>query len=207
MRPSPIPALSGAFLALATAIAATAAMATASVGQTAPNFTLKDLDGRAVSLAAFRGKHVVLEWHNPGCPFVQKHYNSGNMQNLQNKYESGDTVWLTINSTHPGHQDYLDNGKMKAHLSAKKAAPDAYLTDTEGTVGLSYGAKATPHMYVINPTGVLVYAGAIDDKRGTDPAEIRSAKNYVVAALDESKAGKPVTVATSAPYGCSVKYK
>ena len=204
MKTCLISACSAALLALS--VSGTA-MAAATVGQPAPNFTLNDLNGKRVSLADYKGKHVVLEWQNPGCPFVQKHYDSGNMQQLQNKYDAKDTVWLSINSTHPSHQDYQSNEKMSAYLASKKAAPDAYMPDTDGSVGLSYGAKTTPHMYVINPAGVLVYAGAIDDKRGTNPAEIARAKNYVVAALDESKAGKPVSAATSQPYGCSVKYK
>ncbi len=207
MSTLPTSILSSTFFALAATLAPAAAMAGATPGQAAPDFSLQDLDGKTVRLADFKGKHVVLEWHNPGCPFVQKHYNSGNMQSLQNKYDASDTVWLTINSTNTAHQDYLGNDRMKALLSDKKAAPDAYLPDTEGTVGLRYGARATPHMYVINPAGVLVYAGAIDDRRGTDVAEIRTAKNYVVAALEESKAGKTVAVASTTPYGCNVKYK
>ncbi len=179
----------------------------ASVGQPAPDFTLTDLNGKAVKLADYKGKHVVLEWHNPACPFVMKHYDSNNMQSLQNKYDAKDTVWLSINSTNPTHQDFLSNDKLKGYVSEKKAAPDSYMTDADGKVGQLYGAKTTPHMYVINPAGMLVYAGAIDDKRGTNKEEIKTAKNFVVAALEESKASKPVSVASSTPYGCSVKYK
>jgi hypothetical protein len=150
---------------------------------------------------------VVLEWHNPACPFVMKHYDSNNMQSLQNKYDARDTVWLTINSTNPTHQDYMSSDKLKGYIAEKKGAPDSYMTDADGKVGLMYGAKTTPHMYIINPAGMLVYAGAIDDKRGTNTADIKTAKNFVVAALEESKSNKPVSVATSTPYGCSVKYK
>ena len=197
------------FLATLTAAAfATAAFANAAtIGQQAPDFTLTDLNGKAVKLADFKGKHVVLEWHNPACPFVVKHYDSGNMQSLQNKYDAKDTVWLSINSTNPAHQDYMSNDKLKGYLADKKAAADSYMPDTDGKVGQLYGAKTTPHMYIINPTGTLVYAGAIDDKRGSKQEEIKIAKNHVVAALDESRSGKPVTTALTTPYGCSVKYK
>ena len=187
-------------LIVGTALAAT-------VGSPAPDFTLADVNGKAVKLADFKGKHVVLEWHNPACPFVVKHYDSNNMQLLQNKYDTKDTVWLTINSTNPSHKEYLPNEKLKAYVADKKAAPDNYMTDADGKVGQAYAAKTTPHMYVINPAGMLVYAGAIDDKRGTNKDEILTAKNFVVAALDESKAGKAVSAATSTPYGCSIKYK
>ncbi len=184
----------------------TAAFAAATVGKPAPDFTLNNLDGKPVQLADYKGKHVVLEWHNPGCPFVQKHYDSNNMQSLQNKYDAKDTVWLSVNSTNTGHQDYLPNAKMKGYLADKKAAPDAYVTDTDGKIGQAYGARTTPHMYVINPAGMLVYAGAIDNKPGTSRDEIKTAKNFVVAALEESKAGKAVSTANTQPYGCSVKY-
>jgi peroxiredoxin len=179
----------------------------ATVGQPAPNFSLTDINGKVVKLADFKGKHVVLEWHNPACPFVVKHYDSSNMQSLQNKYDAKDTVWLSVNSTNPTHQDYMSNDKLKGYIADKKATPDFYMTDADGKVGQAYAAKTTPHMYVINPVGMLVYAGAIDDKRGTKQDEIKTAKNFVVAALDESKAGKPVTSASTQPYGCSVKYK
>jgi peroxiredoxin len=193
------------------AVAATlfsgAAFASATVGKPAPDFTLTDVNGKAVKLADFKGKHVVLEWHNPACPFVVKHYDSNNMQGLQNKYDAKDTVWLTINSTNPSHQDFMANDKLKSYIGDKKAAMDNYVTDADGKVGQSFGAKTTPHMYVINPAGMVVYAGAIDDKRGTKADEVKTAKNFVVAALDESRAGKPVTTASTQPYGCSVKYK
>ena len=183
------------------------ACATASVGKPAPDFTLTDLNGNAVKLLDFKGKHVVLEWHNPNCPFVAKHYDSGNMPALQSKYDAKDTVWLTINSTHPSYSDFVSGEKLKNYLAEKNASPDAYLIDAEGKVGAEYAAKTTPHMYVINPAGMLVYAGAIDDKRSTNVADIKTAKNYLVAAVDESKAGKPVSTPTTTPYGCSVKYK
>ena len=183
------------------------AWATASVGKAAPDFTLADLNGKAVKLADFKGKHVVLEWHNPNCPFVVKHYDSGNMPALQSRYDSKDTIWLTINSTHSSYPDYMSGDKLKTYLAEKKASPDAYMIDAEGKVGMEYAAKTTPHMYVINPAGILVYAGAIDDKRSTNLADVKTAKNYLIAAVDESKAGKPLSVATTQPYGCSVKYR
>lgn len=189
-----------AFTAAATANAVT-------IGQPAPDFSLSDLNGKAVKLSDFKGRHVVLEWHNPACPFVVKHYDSGNMQSLQNKYDAKDTVWLSINSTNPTHQDYMPADKLKGYIADKKATPDNYMADADGKVGQLYGAKTTPHMYIINPAGMLVYGGAIDDKRGSKQEEIKTAKNFVVAALDESRAGKSVTTASTTPYGCSVKYK
>ena len=188
-------------------VAAAVANATATVGQPAPAFTLKDTNGKAVNLADYKGKTVVLEWHNPECPFVKKHYDSANMQNLQSKYTRDGIVWLAVSSTEPSHQDYKKPAALNAILKSSNASPTAYLIDESGATGKAYGAKTTPHMYVINSQGTLVYAGGIDDKRSTNIADIKTAKNYVVAALDELKAGKSVSVTTSAPYGCSVKYK
>jgi peroxiredoxin len=182
------------------------ALAAAVVGQPAPAFTAKDLSGKPVSLADLKGKTVVLEWNNFGCPFVQKHYKSHNMQALQKKY-GADVVWLTINSTHSGHQDYESPAQLAKALAGFGAAPAHYLMDEPGTVGLAYGAKVTPHMYVIDPAGKVVYNGAIDDKRSTDVADVKTSKNYVAAALDEMKAGKPVSNASNAPYGCTIKYR
>ena len=196
-----------ALSALAASLFAASVFAAANVGQPAPDFSLTDLTGKAVKLSDFKGKHVVLEWNNPHCPFVVKHYDSGNMPGLQSKYDAKDTVWLTLNSTHPSHQDFMSAEKLKGYLNDKKATPDAYLADPDGKVGQSYAAKTTPHMYVINPAGMVVYAGAIDDKRSTNVADVKTAKNYVVAAMDESKAGKPVTTAGTQAYGCSIKYK
>lgn len=197
--------IAAAVSTLTSALFAVSAFA-ATVGKPAPDFALTDINGKAVKLTDFKGKHVVLEWHNPACPFVVKHYDSGNMQGLQNKYEAKDTVWLSINSTNAKHQDYMSSDKLKGYIADKKAMPDSYMIDADGKVGKAYAAKTTPHMYVINPVGMLVYAGAIDDKRGTKQEEIKTAKNFVVAALDESKAGKPVAIASNQPYGCSVKY-
>ena len=183
-----------------------AAFANAPVGKPAPAFTVSDLDGKTVNLADYKGKTVVLEWHNFGCPFVQKHYRSGNMQALQKKYGS-DVVWLAVNSTHKGASDWTDPPVLTRQLKDAGAVPARYLVDEPGTMGMAYGAKTTPHMYIIDPSGKVVYNGAIDDKRSTDVADVKTAKNYVAAALDEMKAGKPVSVATTAPYGCTVKYR
>ena len=183
-----------------------AAFGSAPAGQPAPAFTAIDLAGKPVNLADYKGKTVVLEWHNFGCPFVQKHYRSGNMQALQKKYGS-DVVWLAVNSTHKSSSDYTEPAKLTSQLQGFNATPAHYLMDEPGAMGLAYGAKTTPHMYIIDPAGKVVYNGAIDDKRSTNVEDVKTAKNYVVAALDEMKAGKPVTVATTTPYGCTVKYR
>ena len=188
-------------------VAVAAAHANATVGLPAPGFALSDTNGKAVNLADYKGKTVVLEWHNPECPFVKKHYDSANMQSLQTKYTKDGVVWLAVNSTEPGHQEYKKPDVMNGILKSSKASPTAYLMDESGSMGKSYGARTTPHMYIINPQGTLVYAGGIDDKRSANIADIKSAKNFVAAALDEMKAGKPVSVSTATPYGCSVKYK
>ena len=192
-------------IALLFASTAFAALANAPAGSQAPAFTVTDISGKPVSLADYKGKTVVLEWHNFGCPFVQKHYQSGNMQSLQKKYGT-DVVWLAVNSTSKKASDYTEPAKLSAQLKAANAAPADYLMDDPGVMGRTYGAKTTPHMFIIDPNGKVAYNGAIDDKRSTDMEDIKTAKNYVVAALDEMKAGKPVTVAATAPYGCSVKY-
>ena len=192
--------------AFAFAFASTASVAV-TVGQPAPAFVLSDTNGKLVNLSDYKGKTVVLEWHNPECPFVKKHYDSANMQGLQSKYTKDGVVWLALSSTEPGHQDYKKPDVLNGLLKTSKAAPTAYLMDENGATGKAYGAKTTPHMYIINAQGTLVYAGGIDDKRSANIADIKGAKNYVAVALDEMKAGKPVTVSTSTPYGCSVKYK
>ncbi|HEY2628677.1 MAG TPA: redoxin family protein [Usitatibacter sp.] len=182
-----------------------AAIAAAPPGQTAPSFTLTDLDGKPAKLEDYKGKTVVLEWNNFGCPFVQKHYRSGNMQALQKKY-ANDVAWLTVNSTNKSNSDYQAPAKLTDELAGFHAQPARYLMDDPGTVGSAYGAKTTPQMFIIDPSGKIVYNGAIDDKRSTDVADVKTAKNYVVAALEEMKAGKAVSVASTTPYGCSVKY-
>lgn len=179
---------------------------TATVGQPAPAFELVDAKGRAVKLSDFKGRHVVLEWTNPGCPFVVKHYGAQNMQGLQKEAKAKDVVWLSISSTAPGHADYLAPGALAAQYQVWGASPTALLLDDSGKVGRTYGARTTPHMYVVDPKGVLVYAGGIDDKRSANPEDVKGARNYVRAALGESLAGKPVSTPSAAPYGCSIKY-
>lgn len=183
-----------------------AVLASAAAGQPAPAFTVADLSGKPVNLADYKGKTVVLEWHNFGCPFVQKHYRSGNMQALQKKY-ANDVVWLAVNSTHRSSSDYTEPAKLTKQLNDFGAAQVKYLMDEPGTAGMAYGAKTTPHMYIIDPAGKLVYNGAIDDKRSTNLEDVKTAKNYVVAALEEMKAGKPVSTPSTMPYGCTVKYR
>jgi peroxiredoxin len=191
-----------------TALAVIAAPASAApvVGKPAPNFKLADANGKAVSLSDFRGKTVVLEWHNPGCTFVKKHYGSGNMQKAQAAAAKDGVVWLTINSGAPGKQGHMSGAEAKALLAQSGARPAAYLLDPRGVVGKVYDAKTTPHMYVVNKAGTLVYAGGIDDKPTANPADVTSARNHVLAALSEIKAGKAVSVTASRPYGCAVKY-
>ncbi len=193
-------------LATTLALAASAAFATATVGQPAPAFTATDASGKTVSLADFKGKHVVLEWVNPGCPFVVKHYSSGNMQGTQKDATAKGVVWLAVNSTAADAGDYKKPAEMAQWMQAQKAAATATLMDADGKVGRAYGARTTPHMYIVDPQGKLVYAGGIDDKPSTSVADIPGATNYVKAALNETLAGKPVTQASTRPYGCSVKY-
>ena len=194
-----------AFTALSVVIAAPVSAA-AVVGKPAPNFTLADVNGKAVTLSQFRGKTVVLEWNNPECPFVKKHYGSGNMQKAQAAAAGDGVVWLSINSGAPGKQGHMSGGEAKAFVASAGARPTAYLLDHRGVVGKAYDAKTTPHMYIVNNAGTLVYAGGIDDKPTPRPADIEGARNHVLAALSELKAGKAVSVATSRPYGCAVKY-
>lgn len=193
-----------ALLALAPWLSAEALAA--SVGQAAPGFELKDASGKSVKLADFKGKFVVLEWTNPGCPFVVKHYSSQNMQSLQKDSMAQGVVWLNISSTARGHSDHLEPAALVQQYKEWGSTPSAMLMDDDGTVGKAYGARTTPHMYVIDPKGTLVYAGGIDDKRTANPADVKTAKNFVRVALGEAMAGKPVSTPTAAPYGCSVKY-
>ena len=176
------------------------------VGKAAPAFSAVDAQGKTRSLAEFKGKTVVLEWTNEGCPYVQKHYGSGAMQALQRKAAADGVVWLTLVSSAPGKQGYLDAGAAKAWKTKQKAAYSALLLDPKGEVGRAYEAKTTPHMYIVDPAGTLVYMGGIDDKPTPDPASLKGARNYVTAALADLKAGRPVAEAATRPYGCSVKY-
>jgi peroxiredoxin len=177
-----------------------------SVGDGAVDFTLPGIDEKMVTLSDYNGKTVVLEWVNHGCPFVKKHYNSGNMQGLQRAYTQKGVVWLSICSSAPGKQGYFKAEKWLELTTEKGASPTAVLLDLEGDVGRQYGAKTTPHMYVINPEGALVYKGAIDDRPSADPQDVATAHNYLSAALEETLAGEEVSVASTQPYGCSVKY-
>ncbi len=179
----------------------------ATVGQPAPAFTLTDLDGTSHNLSDFKGKTVVLEWVNPECPFVVKHYEkSGNLPALQKAATADGVIWLLINSAAPGKQGDFDAAKAKAWMEKTNAAATAYLRDVDGKVGKAYDAKTTPQMYVINADGVLVYNGAIDSIRSTKAADIAKSENYVTAALAAVKAGEPVATPVTQPYGCSVKY-
>lgn len=190
----------------AAAAASSAAMAAAVVGQPAPAFTAVDTAGKTVSLADFKGRHVVLEWTNPGCPFVQKHYGSANMQATQKAATAKGVVWLTINSTAADAEDYKPPQAMAAWMQQQKAAATATLMDADGKLGRAYGARTTPHMYLIDPAGKLVYAGAIDSRASANPAHIKTSTNYIAQAVDESLAGKPLSLTTTQAYGCSIKY-
>jgi peroxiredoxin len=185
---------------------AQAAFGAPAVGKPAPDFSIQDVSGKSHRLSDYKGKYVVLEWTNPGCPFVQKHYRSQNMQNLQKAWTAKNVVWLSINSTHPSHADYQSPDQAGAYMKKVGAAPSALLMDSDGKVGTSYAARTTPHMFVIDPQGKLIYAGAIDDRRSTDVEDVKTAKNFIVVALTEALGGKPVTTASTQPYGCSVKY-
>ena len=189
---------------MAILVVAGAAEAQQVVGRPAGNFRTTDADGKAVSLSDYRGRTVVLEWNNPGCPFVQKHYGSGNMQRTQAIAKAAGAVWLSINSGAPGKQGHMSGPETKAFVAKQKASPTSYLLDPAGRIGRGYGAKTTPHMYVIDGQGVLRYQGAIDDKPTADRADIAGARNHVTAALTELKAGKPVSVADTRPFGCTV---
>ncbi len=192
---------------VAVSVAITPALAAPQIGKPAPNFKLNNANGEVVTLSSFKGKTVVLEWNNPECPFVQKHYESGNMQKTQAAALAGGAVWLSINSSAPGNQGHMSAAQAKAVVAEQKARPSAYLLDPTGVVGKGYDAKTTPHIYVINQAGTLVYNGGIDDKPTKYKDDIKNARNHVLAALGELKAGKPVSVPASRPYGCAVKYK
>ncbi len=179
--------------------------AQAVIGQAAPALQAVDASGKAVNLADFKGKTVVLEWVNPGCPFVKKHYGSGNMQATQKAAAGQGVVWLTVSSTAPSHQDYKKPAELAAWMAEQKAASTLVMDDS-GAVGKAWGAKTTPHLFIVNPAGQVVYNGAIDSKPSANPADIPGATNYVTAALGELKAGQPIAKASTQPYGCSIKY-
>jgi len=198
---------SGALLAAPWALSlASPAFAAVAVGQDAPDFSATDTAGKTRKLSDYKGKLVVLEWTNPGCPFVQKHY-SGNMQGLQKEFSGKGVIWLVINSTETGSGDYLAPAKLADWMRDKQAAATATLMDESGKIGQLYGARTTPHMYIVSPQGQLVYAGAIDSIPSGRVDDIKTATNYVRQGLSEALGGKAISMPTSRAYGCSIKYK
>jgi len=191
---------------LSALVAGTAQAASAIVGQAAPDFTGTDALGKSHKLSDFKGKHVVLEWTNPNCPFVVKHY-GGNMQALQTEFTRKGVVWLSVNSTNKQSRDYLAPAKLTTWQLEKKASASAMLMDDSGDIGLLYNAKTTPHMYIVNPQGVLIYAGAIDSVASANSEDIKTATNYIRQGLNEALGGKAISVAATRPYGCFLKYK
>src|ERR1700749_1077266 len=179
----------------------------AQIGSQAPNFHATDSNGKTQSLDQYKGKYVVLEWHNHDCPYTIKHYKSGNMQSLQKEWTAKGVIWFTVISSAPGTQGYMTAAQEKAYITRTGTQPTAVLLDPKGTIGHLYDAKTTPNMFVIDPTGKLIYAGAIDDHATTDPGDVKSSKNYVSAALTEAMAGQQVATSYTRPYGCSVKYQ
>jgi peroxiredoxin len=192
-------------LPLSLALAASAAWAI-NAGTTAPEFSVSDANGKTVKLSDYKGKFVVLEWTNPECPFVRAQYGAETMQALQKEAGGKDVVWLSVNSTNQANGEYKTGAQMRQWMAQKNAAQTAILIDSTSATGRAYDAKTTPHMFVIDPAGKIVYAGAIDDKRSARESDRKTANNYVRAALTEAMAGKPVSVANTTPYGCSVKY-
>lgn len=195
-----------AFLLLSPALAPAVAQAAPEIGKPAPDFSATDLDGKPVKLSDLKGKIVVLEWTNPECPFVHKHYDTGSMQQTQKTATAKGVEWISIVSSAPQREGYMTPEQAKAVLAEKGAAPSAEILDSSGEIGRLYDARTTPHMFVIDAAGTLVYAGAIDDKPTPNPATLEGAKNYVLAALGDLEAGRPVATAQTQPYGCSVKY-
>ncbi len=191
-------------------IAASSALIAAdspAVGTTAPDFSLTDSKGKTQTVSQYKGKYIVLEWFSPECPFVKKHYGSGNMQKLQEEFTAKGVVWLSIDSSAPGLEGNLTAEQANSKMAEWKTKQTAFLLDPDGKAGRTYGAKNTPHMFVINPEGRIVYEGAIDSKASPNPSDIASSTNYVKVALEESQAGKTVSNPNTKPYGCSVKYK
>lgn len=193
-------------LGVALLLACAGMVSAAQVGKPAPAFSARDLDGKTVALAGLKGKVVVLEWHNKGCPFVVKHYGSGNLPALQAKWTAKGVVWISIVSSAPGKEGFCTPDDARADIAATKTAVTAMLLDPEGKIGRAYGAKCTPHMFIVNPRGVLAYNGAIDDRPTADTSDISGAVNYVDQALTELLAGKKISVSTTTPYGCGIKF-
>jgi peroxiredoxin len=198
--------LSGLVLGAVASLALSGVAQQARVGAPAPEFKATDSQGKTEALGQFHGKYVVLEWHNQGCPYTRKHYVSGNMQALQKEWTAKGVAWFTVISSAPGQQGYVTPAQENDYVARMHAAPTAVLLDTFGTVGRLYNAKTTPEMFVIDPSGKLIYSGAIDDRPTPDPDDVRGAHNYVSDALTEAMAGKPVATTYTRPYGCSVKY-
>jgi len=194
-------------VALCTVGLATHLALAVAVGGPAPDFTGKGSDGKDYKLSDYKGKFVVLEWYNRDCPFIHKHYDSGNMQSLQDTYGKKGVVWFEIASSAKGKEGYMTATEMQENRIKNKTKADATLMDPDATIARLYEAKTTPHMFIVDPKGVLIYQGAIDDHNSADADDIPKSKNYVATALDEALAGKPVTTASTHPYGCSVKYK
>lgn len=194
-------------LRLGIVLALMASAFAAKVGDPAPGFTSVDSNGKQQHLADYRGKFVVLEWHNQGCPYTRKHYESGNMQRLQKEWTAKGVVWFTVISSAPGTQGFVTPTQENEYLKTMNAAPTAVLMDPGGSLGHLYAAKTTPQMFIIDPSGTLIYNGAIDDHPTSDQSDIAGSKNYVAAALQEAMNGKPVADPATRPYGCSVKYK
>jgi peroxiredoxin len=193
-------------IALLSLFSAAVAASAARVGDPAPNFNATDSQGKTQNLAEYRGKYVVLEWTNNGCPYTRKHYESGNMQSLQKEWTNKGVVWLSVLSSAPGEQGYMTAAQENQYVAREHASPTAVLLDPKGSIGHEYDAKTTPHMFVIDPSGKLIYEGAIDDHATPDPSDIKSSKNYVSDALSEAMAGKQVSTSHTRPYGCSIKY-
>jgi peroxiredoxin len=193
-------------LALCSVVALVVTALAVKVGDPAPGFTSVDSNGKQQKLSDYKGKYVVLEWHNQGCPYTKKHYDSGNMQRLQKEWTAKGVVWLTVISSAPGKQGFVTPAQENEYVKKMNAVPTAVLMDPAGTLGRLYDAKTTPQMFIIDPKGTLVYQGAIDDKPTSDTADIPRSKNYVNLALTEIMAGKPVSEPATRPYGCSVKY-
>lgn len=196
-----------AFAALLFAFASVpAAHAALTTGEAAPDFSLPDTAGQSHSLAEHKGSYVVLEWINHDCPFVKKHYDSGNMQQLQSEYTRKGVVWYSVASSAPEKQGHYTAEQWNELSAEKKSAASGVLLDPDGAVGKLYGAQTTPHMYIVDPDGKLIYQGAIDSKSSTNPGDIEGSENYVKKALDEAMSGQPVSNASTKAYGCSVKY-
>jgi alkyl hydroperoxide reductase subunit AhpC len=205
-RKSHVHAHLAAIVAAVLTFASTTPARAAQVGSAAPDFHGTDSNGKTQSLDQYKGKYVVLEWHNHDCPYTIKHYKSGNMQSLQKEWTAKGVVWFTVISSAPGEQGYVDAGQENAYMKKMGAQPTAAILDPKGEIGHLYGAKTTPNMFIIDPSGKLIYAGAIDDRPTPEISDIQSSKNYVSAALSEAMNGKAVQTPVTRPYGCSVKY-